>query len=35
MVTSLDIQARAGDPVIFNTINDYGALSKSIVTSVK
>jgi fimbrial chaperone protein len=35
MVTSLDIQARAGDPVMFNTINDYGALSKSIVTSVK
>jgi P pilus assembly chaperone PapD len=34
-VTVVGINARQGDSVIFSTINDYGALSKNIVTSVK
>ncbi|WP_448868741.1 fimbrial biogenesis chaperone [Enterobacter ludwigii] len=34
-VTSVAINVRKGDLVKFNAINDYGALSKDILTSVK
>lgn len=34
-VTSAAINVRKGDPVTFNAVNDYGALSKDTLTSVK